>query len=456
MKLLKRRKFVNHKKRIMYFSLFFMLLFISIGYAYLSATLSITGHTEIAANSWDIHFENLSVKEGSVTAVTPAAIQTNTTNIVYSVELASPGDFYEFEVDVVNAGTIGGKISLVNIQGISSAAEPYLEQSIKYTNGNDVSVDDLLNPAARKRIVVRVAYKEGLNNLPEDDIELDLTFNIDYIQTTEFELTAGKLLQNLAADNSCIYKYTGPVTDSVGVTTPIATNVYFDNCADKRNIIFGGFCWQVLRTTETGGLKMMYNGEPVNGKCESTRGDHKGVISSPNDENTSMADAHLFGRSITYNINSEEFQLLDVFEGEWTNNNYQDFVGSYTCMSDNDTCTEAYWIGVNYYSNKGNTTKLTVTDTNYAQVGTSGFSVTPSSKLFNGFGYKYPLNTEVYYNDSFSRNIIISDDFTYDPIANQYTLSGNVENLTLANSNKSVLNNKHYSCFSVVNPFTVY
>ena len=39
MKIMKRRKFVNHKKRVMYFSWFFMLLFISVGYAYLSAAL---------------------------------------------------------------------------------------------------------------------------------------------------------------------------------------------------------------------------------------------------------------------------------------------------------------------------------------------------------------------------------------------------------------------------------
>ena len=73
MKLRKRRKFTNHKKRIMYFSLFFMLLFISIGYAYLSAALSINGNTTIAANTWDIHFENLSITNGSVIATTPAA-----------------------------------------------------------------------------------------------------------------------------------------------------------------------------------------------------------------------------------------------------------------------------------------------------------------------------------------------------------------------------------------------
>ena len=170
MKLSKRRKFINHKKRIMCFSLFFLLLFISVGYAYLNAALSINGHTELSANTWNIHFENLAVTDGSVAASTPAAIQSDTTNIVYSVLLDRPGDFYEFEVDVVNSGPIGGKISLVNIQGLSSAAEPYLEHSIKYTNGNNVQVDDLLNPGARKRIVVRVGYKEDLNNLPEDDM----------------------------------------------------------------------------------------------------------------------------------------------------------------------------------------------------------------------------------------------------------------------------------------------
>ena len=212
----------------MFFSLFFLLLFISIGYAYLSASLSINGNTTIAANTWDIHFANLSITNGSVTASTPAAIQSNTTNIVYSVELASPGDFYEFEVDVVNAGTIGGKISLVNIQGISSAAEPYLEQSIKYTNGNPVQVDDLLNPGASKRIVVRVEYKEDLNSLPEDDIELDLELDITYTQTDEEEVTTNTIVQQLKTENSsCFTKYTGQVTDQVGQTVT-AQNVYFN------------------------------------------------------------------------------------------------------------------------------------------------------------------------------------------------------------------------------------
>ena len=29
---------------------------------------------------------------------------------------------------------------------------------------------------------------------------------------------------------------------------------------NKRNIIFGGFCWQTIRTTDTGGVKIIFNG----------------------------------------------------------------------------------------------------------------------------------------------------------------------------------------------------
>ena len=159
----RKRKFINHKKRILYVSLFFLLLLISIGYAYISTSLSINGVSTIAANSWNIHFENLSVSNGSSVASTPATIQNDTTKINYSVLLDLPGDFYEFEVDVVNSGTIPGKVSLVNISGISSEAEPYLESSVKYVNGRQVQIGDILNPGTSKRIVVRVGYIEDLN-----------------------------------------------------------------------------------------------------------------------------------------------------------------------------------------------------------------------------------------------------------------------------------------------------
>lgn len=42
----------------------------------------------------------------------------------------------------------------------------------------------------------------------------------------------------------------------------------------KNNLIFGGNCYKIVRTTETGGVRIVYNGKPVNGACSLTSGDN--------------------------------------------------------------------------------------------------------------------------------------------------------------------------------------
>lgn len=38
----------------------------------------------------------------------------------------------------------------------------------------------------------------------------------------------------------------------------------------NNNIIYGGFCWKIIRTTDTGGVRLIYNGLVDNGKCPLT------------------------------------------------------------------------------------------------------------------------------------------------------------------------------------------
>lgn len=40
----------------------------------------------------------------------------------------------------------------------------------------------------------------------------------------------------------------------------------------NNNIIFSGFCWKIIRTTETGGVRVVYNGRPSSGRCNTTIG----------------------------------------------------------------------------------------------------------------------------------------------------------------------------------------
>lgn len=39
---------------------------------------------------------------------------------------------------------------------------------------------------------------------------------------------------------------------------------------DNNNVIFGNFCWKIVRTTETDGVKMIYSGIPENGICDAS------------------------------------------------------------------------------------------------------------------------------------------------------------------------------------------
>ena len=55
------------KERKIYIAVILLILFgVSVGYAVISRTLTITGNSEVKQNTWDIQFDNLKVVNGSV------------------------------------------------------------------------------------------------------------------------------------------------------------------------------------------------------------------------------------------------------------------------------------------------------------------------------------------------------------------------------------------------------
>lgn len=48
---------------------------------------------------------------------------------------------------------------------------------------------------------------------------------------------------------------------------------YYRGDVQNNNIIFANYCWKIIRTTETGGIKIIYNGTPTEGKCLSEGAD---------------------------------------------------------------------------------------------------------------------------------------------------------------------------------------
>ena len=120
-----------------------MLLLLTVGYAALSTTLKINGTVDVSRASWDVHFENVSVTNGSVTASpAPTTDGETTTEMAYTINFTKPGDFYEFTVDMVNDGTIDAMVDLVDNNAYATAASTtpialpsYLTSSTTYDDG---------------------------------------------------------------------------------------------------------------------------------------------------------------------------------------------------------------------------------------------------------------------------------------------------------------------------------
>ena len=85
--------------------------------------------------------------------------------------------------------------------------------------------------------------------------------------------------------------------------------IYYYRGVVDNNVKFGGFCWKAIRTTETGGVKLIYNGEPDgNGHCTNTRGDATEIgVGSFNPSQSSPADVgYMYGTkyALTYKTSS--------------------------------------------------------------------------------------------------------------------------------------------------------
>lgn len=175
----------KNKKKYMFAILLLLIAGISIGYAALTTTLNINGTTTIEKASWDVHFENLEVTDGSVTATKAAAIDSDITTINYEIILEKPGDFYEFTVDMVNAGTIDAMISEILKEGLTAEQEKYISYTVDYLIMWDTMQEkDILSAGGSESIKVRVEYRSDIeaDDLPTEETSLALTFKVIYVQ----------------------------------------------------------------------------------------------------------------------------------------------------------------------------------------------------------------------------------------------------------------------------------
>ena len=238
-------KIREQRKKNILVLLFVLLCSLGLGYALLQTTLTINGTSKIKGNTWDIHFANLNVTEGSVSIGTgdvAAAIQSSTTDITYTVTLNEPGDFYEFTVDAVNAGSIDGMIESVTSKlnnAPITTLPAYLDYSVSYSDGVEILPNQYLKAGESETYKVRIEFKKDISSsdLPTSVQTLTLDFGVAYIQAdnTATEVERYKYVYTV---NKYYYYATNPKYNAVWLNQAIHETIpYFETPAEALSAI---------------------------------------------------------------------------------------------------------------------------------------------------------------------------------------------------------------------------
>ncbi len=232
----------NRRKNMVLF-LFILLCSLGIGYAFLRTELSINGTADFLDARWDIHFNNLVINPDSVelsTGNTAATISASTTEVTYAVTLKEPGDFYEFTVDAVNAGTIDGMIDNISSKmgGVEITTLPaYMEYSVTYSDGLMLVPNQYLKAGETETYKVHIGFKKDINasDLTGQVESKTFSFSVSYVQADE------NAVEVCSPDDFA--------TDDWSTVVCAAKRGLFDsyNVGDTREIDMGTFGTHTLR-----------------------------------------------------------------------------------------------------------------------------------------------------------------------------------------------------------------
>ena len=192
----------------------------------------------------------------------------------------------------------------------------------------------------------------------------------DYKEDTSLYGTIKKRAQT---DTTYLALYTGEGADTYA--NPV---YYYKGNVQNNNVLFAGFCWKIVRTTETGGVKIVYNGVQKNGSCNNTGTDSQiGTSAFNNDYNSPAYVGYMHNTAYPTSYKSMSSQSNIVFGNSFTfangtytlkdtktvatwssgyntiNNNH------YTCMTTGTTCSSIYYV---YFTNSTNAYYITLTN----------------------------------------------------------------------------------------------
>ena len=212
---------------------------------------------------------------------------------------------------------------------------------------------------------ISVTMKGTSSNNPNLTTEVDLslgdpgTLYYDMMNSADKTTTINFSKSSASSNTNGIY-----MTKDTDTGVPV---YYYRGNVDN-HLIFANFCWRIVRTTDTGGVKLIYDGVPTDGQCNNTGSATTIGNSAFNSNYTSPADVGymygirytyksktmsslsgsiVFGNDVTYTNGtytlSDIYTLTDV--GNWSTE-YSTIASKYhyTCFTSSNTCEKVNYI----------------------------------------------------------------------------------------------------------------
>ena len=295
----------------------------------------------------------------------------------------------------------------------------------------------------------------------------------------------GTIKKRAKTDTTYLALYTGEGADTYA--KPV---YYYKGNVQNNNVLFAGFCWKIVRTTETGGVKIVYNGKPFDA-VETSPIEQSSYTNIHNDATypytfdstnkvwkSNILDDSGNGTDYTielsptqdgtylFNINMHNESQEDVVElllndnsigsGESCGEGY--FCGNDTdsinlSLSTSDVIKIIYYKGstttdnsdyVDFSLQNVNSSKSCNNTGTDSQIGTSAFNNDYNSPAYVG----YMHNTVYTYSNkamSSQSNIVFGNSFTYNN--GTYTLK-DTKTVATWSSGYNTINNNHYTCMT--------
>ncbi len=138
---------------------------------------------------------------------------------------------------------------------------------------------------------------------------------LDNIQSEFVTATTGIDFGSISSDTNGkgVYTFSSTKDD----TFPVH---YYRGDVKNNNIKFAGFCWKIVRTTETGGVKLIYNGSPdSNGYCSNTTGETTQIGTS------AFNETHNSIEYVGYMVGNTSDSMIKVAIDAWYQTNMTGF-----------------------------------------------------------------------------------------------------------------------------------